>query len=259
MPDMEKEELAQRYQQGQTEVIGPLWDAVEKFVYRYANQFTEKLRPECGVTLEDLEQIGFLAVEEAARTYDPDGGAGFLTWLAFFLRKDFMAAAGYHARHPDPLNDRRTVWLDAPLDEEDTDGDTLGDATPDARVDVDAAVVDGIYQEQLRAALDGALNDLPEVERDVLKGRYFRAEGREEIAVSLGLPNAATVTRRERRGLELLSRGTHGRELEAFLYDETDPYHGVSYGAFTRSGASSVENTLIRRERLEWKWRKENK
>jgi len=106
---------------------------------------------------------------------------------------------------------------------------------------------------QLYDTLAEAMNALPEMERAVLERRYFRAEGRSEIALSLGLPDTATVTRREQSGLEYLSRGAYGRALEAFLCDETDPYHGVSYAAFAQSGASSVENTVFRREQLRWK------
>lgn len=256
---MENEELALRYQQGQTEVIGTLWGGVEKYVYHYANQFArDRLRPDCGATLEDLEQTGFIAVEEAARTYDPEGGAKFITWLSFYLLKEFKIVAGLHRKHPDPLNDRHTLRLDVPLDAEDAESDTLGDVTPDDRADIDAAVVDVVYQEQLRAALDDAMNDLPEVEREVLERKYYRCEGREKIAVSLGLPNADTVTRRERCGLEHLSNGAHGRKLEAFLHDEVNPYAGGGLFSFRHNGASSVEIAAERREKLTRKWEKEN-
>ena len=258
MPVMEKEELALRYQQGQTEVIGALWDAVEKFVRSRAWQFAEALPPERGLTLDDLVQIGFIAVTEAAKTYSPDGGANYLTWLSYQLKADFMRAAGYHVRHPDPLNDSHTAHLDTPLDTDDAESDTLGDTIPDARVDVDAAVVDVVYQEQLHAALNDALNELPVVERDVLERKYFRSEGREQIAVSLGLPNAATVTRREQSGLEHLSRGAHGQTLEAFLSDEINPYIGTGLFSFRQSGASSVEKIAERRDRLARQWKKEN-
>lgn len=252
---MENEELALRYQQGQTEVIGALWDGVERFVGQQAGRFAASLPPERGVTEEDLKQTGFIAVAEAAERYDADAGANFITFLGYYLKKHFQQAAGY--RHPDPLIDSRTTRLDILLDADDEESDTLGDVTPDERVNVDAAVVDVIYQEQLHDALTGAMNDLPPVERDVLERKYFRAEERAEIAASLALPNVAAVTRRERSGLGHLACGPHGRKLEAFLYDETDPYHGVSYGAFSRSGASSVENTVFRRERLRRKWKRE--
>jgi RNA polymerase sigma factor (sigma-70 family) len=256
---MENEELALRYQQGQTEVIGVLWDGVEKFVRSCAWRFAETLPPERGVTLDDLVQTGFLAVEEAARRYTPDGGAKFTTFLSYWLTAKFRVAAGYHTRQPDPLNNRRTVRLDAPLDEEDAEGDTIGDETPDARVDVDAAVVDGVYQEQLRAALDDALNELPAVERAVLERKYFRSEGRQEIAASLGLPNVSTVTDRERRGLERLRSGTRAsKRLEAFLSDEVNPYIGTGLYSFLHSGASAVEIATERRDRLAKKWEKEN-
>jgi len=149
---MKKEELALRYQQGQTEVIGALWDAVEKFVRSRAWQFAETLPPERGLTLDDLVQIGFIAVTEAAKTYAPDGGASFLTWLTYHLRNEFIAAAGYRRRHPDPLNDSRTAWLDSPLDADDADGASLGDEIPDGRIDVDSAVVDKVCQAALRHA-----------------------------------------------------------------------------------------------------------
>ena len=257
MPDMENEELALRYQQGDPAALALLWDGVERFVGQWAGRFAASLSPERGVTAEDLKQTGFIAVADAAERYDMNGGANFITFLGYYLTKHFRQAAGLHVRHPDPLNDSRTARLEILLDADDEESDTLGNVTPDDRVDVDAAVVDSIYQEQLHDALTGAMNDLPPVERDVLERRYYRAEGRKKIASSLGLPDVATVTRREQSALDHLARGTHRWALEAFLYDETDPYHGVSYGAYARSGASSVENTVFRRDWLRRKWKRE--
>ena len=251
------EALALKYQQGDPAALALLWEGVERFVNQQAGRFSASLPPERGVTEEDLKQTGFIAVADAAERYDINGGANFVTYLGYYLKMHFQQAAGYHVRRPDPLNDSRTARLDTPLDADDAEGDTLGDALPDDRVDVDAAVVEGVYQEQLRAALDDAMNDLPAAERDVLERRYYRAEGRKKIAASLGLPDVATVTRRERSALDHLAQGACGRALEAFLRDETDPYHGISYGAFARSGASSVENTVFRRDRLRRKWKRE--
>lgn len=87
-----------------------------------------------GVVLDDLEQVGFLALTKAAETWNPDSGA-FSTWLTFQLKTAFAAA--YFMRterdRKDPLND--AVSLDTPPTGTDEDV-MLRDIIPDAAAEL---------------------------------------------------------------------------------------------------------------------------
>lgn len=57
------------------------------------------------VAFDDLYQTGFLATLEAVRTFNPEKGVRFVTWLGTRLRTPFLAAEGYRTKHQqqDPM------------------------------------------------------------------------------------------------------------------------------------------------------------
>ena len=57
------------------------------------------------VAFDDLYQIGFLATLESVRTFNPEKGVRFVTWLGTCLRTPFLAAEGYRTKHQqqDPM------------------------------------------------------------------------------------------------------------------------------------------------------------
>lgn len=138
---MTNEELAVAIQQGQTELMGQLWEQVERFVYKKANEAMgdlgakpvprpksePELEPEYkvgpkswskwskswrGIETEDLVQCGYIALNTAVKYYDPEKGA-FITLFSRCLDTAFTRSGGYPAfkRNPqfesDPWGDHQ--------------------------------------------------------------------------------------------------------------------------------------------------------
>ena len=73
------EELAVMIQGGRADLVPTLWEQVERFVAKQAHRWFLNNRRR--VEFDDLYQSGFLAMMEAVRTFDPDGGSSFLSWM----------------------------------------------------------------------------------------------------------------------------------------------------------------------------------
>ena len=128
------------------------------------------------------------------------------------------------------------------------------DTLPDERDDY-AGADERIYNEQLHTALDRALDTLPDSQANVIRERYWSGAGLRTIAENHGISIEA-VRQRERAGLSRLRTSSTRRSLEAFLDENTNFYTGTGISAFQRSG-SAVENTVLRREDLTHRWKRD--
>ncbi|MEI3111115.1 MAG: sigma factor [Oscillospiraceae bacterium] len=70
---MTNEELAVMIQGGRADLAPTLWKQVERFVAKQAHRWFLNNRRR--VEFDDLDQSGFLAMMEAVRTFDPEGGS----------------------------------------------------------------------------------------------------------------------------------------------------------------------------------------
>lgn len=137
----------------------PLWEAVQRLVWKQARRWAGI----GGAEMEDLVQVGFIAMMEAVRTFNPEAGA-FSTWLCLHIRREFTEATGRRRR--DPL--QGAVSLDVPLDEE--DGSTLGELIPDPTAE--AAVLE-VAERDRRERIRAILGELPEDQRRAVVDRYY--------------------------------------------------------------------------------------
>lgn len=83
-------DIARSVQNGDTDIL-VLWLACRRLVMQTARRWHRAFNGSRGVVLDDLEQVGFLALTKAAETWNPDSGA-FSTWLTFQLKTAFAAA-----------------------------------------------------------------------------------------------------------------------------------------------------------------------
>ena len=93
---MSSEELVVKIQAGAVELMGQLWEQVERLVKWKAKRIMTVLEgcPGRGVEFEDLYQSGYLAMVAAVNTYDPAAGGAFSTWLMYHLKTAFAEATG---------------------------------------------------------------------------------------------------------------------------------------------------------------------
>ena len=235
---MTNEELVAMIQAGERDRLPQLWSQVERFVAKRANHVmtmyaTGYMTNNGGVEFDDLYNSGYLALVAAVDTYKPEKGMKFISWFAFFVKTAFGNASGWRSQKNDAL--RRAVSLDAPIDGEDI-SQIVEDTGAAQEIQ---AVEDKIFQEQLHAALERALQQLTVEETEAIKGKYF--EGRELSSVE---------ERAERRGLSRLRAHARRSGLQHYIELRTPYYLRVGVQSFQNSGDSSVERIVFLREQL---------
>lgn len=243
---MSNEELAAEIQAGHTERTGELWAQIENLVRWKANRVTAALEGRGNVEFDDLVQSGYLAMVKAVETYRPESGA-FVTWFMFYLKSEFAAAAGYRtvAGRKDPANTARS--LDEPLKGGDGEETPLGDIVPDPMAWAAMETVENaIENQQLREALETALDTIPESLSLVLRMRYFDGMTLEEAAEAQHVGREA-IRQREAKGLRQLRRPKVLGKLFPFM--EFDYYKGTGLNSFRYSGASVQERYLLFEEK----------
>ncbi len=140
---------------------------------------------------EDLSQVGFVGLLEAASRYDAGRGAS----LSTFGGRRAVGAMRDHVR--DVLTERRKVPT-TPIDRDDDSQDPRPLVAPDRRSAESREMV-------LRFGrfLRAAWTDLPDPPREVIRQRYLEGASVRDVARALGV-SIATVARRERAGLDWL-------------------------------------------------------
>ena len=253
---MTNEEIVKLIKRGRSDLMEVLWDQTRAFVYKKARAAMSGIPASCGVTLEDLTQSGYIALSSSVDTYDEEKGA-FLTWFSYYLQTAFSEAAGRRSSKRDPLN--TAVSLDAPLTGDAEEDGTIMDTVPcmDERGrTVYSEVEDRIYQEQLHAVLDNAIEALPSAQAAAIRGRYWEGKSGSILAEERGV-SEARIRSAERAGLRRLRSPARTAELAKFLDSNTDYYRGGGLHSFNATGNSSVENIVIRREELTQRWDEE--
>lgn len=240
---MSNEELVAEIRAGATERMGDLWEQVAGLVKWKAKRIMTILEGSNsrGVEFEDLFQSGYLAMVAAVDSYDPENGT-FATWLMYHLQTAFAEAAGYRTQkgRKEPLNS--SVSLDTPLSD-DADSDDLMDviADPAGQAGLESAET-AIYRDQLREALEEALETLPEQSAEVLRQRHYQNMTLAEVGERQGV-STERARQIECRALRQLRKPGTACYLRPF-YD-FDFYLGAGLGAFRHSNMSIQERYLI--------------
>jgi RNA polymerase primary sigma factor len=152
-----------------------------------------------GLSLDELVASGNLGLLEAARRFDPDRGAKFTTYAAWWIRKAMLLAL---ARH-----EPGTVSLDEPAS--DDSSEARSSRVPDrSTIDAESAL---LVEEATRRVRD-AVVALSPLGRTVLEHRFGLDDrpvlSLRDTGVLLGLCGER-VRQIERRSLEELRRALH--------------------------------------------------
>lgn len=242
---MSNEEMALRIQAGEKELLGELWDGVEKLIRKQANRVSRALGGKVGVEADDLYQTGYFAMVAAVDTYTAEAGS-FVNWLMFHLKTAFAEATGYRTvkGHQEPLSN--CISLDKPIGD-DADGAVFGDLIPDPQAATTMeSIEERLWREQLHEAMEAVLGELPKEQSAILRHRYYAGHTLAATGAKLSIP-AEEVRKLEGRGLKALRHYKLARKIRPF-YD-FDYYSGNGLGAFCSSGMSIQERYLIRMER----------
>lgn len=247
---MSNEELVSHIQSGSVEYMEPLWWQVERFVKSRAGALAAVLSPRYGVTFDDLYNCGFIAMTKAVETYRAGEGMSFISWLAYYLRNEFAAAAGYRTKKIITLN--RCASLDAPLPGDDDGDTTRGDLIADPTEHY-ANCEERIYSAQLRKALEDVIADIDAEQREIIEQHYFQGLELAEIDKRSGAEKY-TAKRKHDKALRSVRKKVFataaGKRLRDFVDENTNFYRHVSKHEFLNTQTSAVEKTVFERESL---------
>ena len=249
---MSNEELVTAIQAGDKSHFGALWDNLYLLVRKMAIRFHRVIGGRGGLEVEDLEQIGFMAMVDAAETFNPHKEAKFATWLCICLRRFFQEASG--RLYMDKNGNLRTkyvldyaVSLDMPLGD-DPQSDTLADVVPDPNAMANIEQVEeSVWRGQLRNALSDVLMEIEPEQAEVLRCRFWKNQTYSDTAEALGA-TYQDVRNWENRALRSLRRGKFVSKLKPFYY--FNYYGGTGLGAFKHTGTSVQEHYVMKMEKI---------
>lgn len=239
------EELAISARSGSIQATHELWENVRRYAVKIAKRWDHAFEGYAGVTMDDLTDSAYIALCDAAASYDPDKGC-FLTLYALHLKTAFSECYGVRGSRRDPLNKAKS--LDAPLDDGDSDSaltDVIADPEGESPL---RDLEDRLYCQRLRAALDATLDELPDACSAVLRKRYYEDLTYEEIAAAEGVSRQA-VQAAERKSLRAI-RFSPGADRLMEFYD-FDYYRGVGLQRFRETGETVQERYLLNQERAQ--------
>lgn len=246
--------LAQLAAAGNTVALGQLWEINKPILHRMFWQWysrNKSIAEAAGITLEDIDQEGYLAIKEAAEYHDPAKGS-FLTALQFMvlnrIRRITCGGSGTYMTTEDGRRVRvsadamhRAASLDESVNE-DEGGTTLGELQEDPAASADMQEAeDRIYREQLHKALEEALQKLPELERLVIQGRFLEEKTLKQLAIDQGI-TGERVRQIEHRALVKLRRNPALIRWHGYTLQER-AWHGTGFMAWKSGG--SVEEKAI--------------
>lgn len=183
-------------------------EAVEQykpFVWKNARKFAGSKED----LFEDFLQEGLFAVAVAFRTWSPDGGANFLTWIHEPVRHAMLRVLKKdHAVRPRSGKNggkAKMIPLDAPLVERDVDQEHHGyeSSLRDLLTASDSSPEEQFLRKEQGAPLAKAVSRLPARERQIIRMRFVEGKTLAEIGLAFGI-SRERVRQLERDALAVL-------------------------------------------------------
>lgn len=221
------------------------WQLMQRnrgLVYHVVIRYQSLLERCPAIDLEDLLQVGCLALVPAALSYDDTRGKTWASWAAWYIHREARKALGF--RHT--LDDGKQksapppvlVSLDQPVIDGDPDSGNLIDMIedPDA-IDPQEAAERG----DLSALVREKVAALPDRQAQIITAFDLDCQSLKSISEAWGV-SLQRVSDLRQRGFKRLRRSC------ARLWRDYSPnYHKhKSVSAFQRSGSSTTEDLALR-------------
>ena len=220
----------------------PLWLDVYKLICKWANPYRAQDGSSNRYEVDDLIQSAYPALLAAVDAYPPDCPYQFTTYLFHHCQNAFREVMGLRTRKRAP----QTVPLETPV----ADGLAIVDMIPDnSAVEAFAAAENGIYNAQLRQALNNAIQTLPSPQQGIINGIHFQGRTRTELAALQGC-TYGVINAQLTQAMRALRRGKAFAYVRDFQYDVYGG-RGTSWRRFRQTGTSATEAAVLRKLELE--------
>ena len=236
------EELAVRVKAGDTAAAAQLWEQNTGLLTLISGRLYYAFRDRAtsaGVTWDDVQQIGYMAILAAAKGFDPETGAKCSAYLPYHVRKEFYQLIGMRTERSrkEPLCHAGSI--DAPLVADDADSGTLSEVIPDPEA---AALLENteaqIWNTQLHETLEKCLDSIGQTEADVIRRRYFKGEPITDIAATY-MRSPARIQQISENALRQLRRPQISRHLRDYHSEIVSrAYRYTGFSAWKTGGSS---------------------
>lgn len=198
------EELAIEIQNGDKSRIPELWGRVQRLYLRKSFDYYAAHREtcdRCGVTVEDIQQQSFFAFLRSVEAYEPQCGFSFTAYIKYpFLSEMQELTRTRRSGQADALNICSS--LDKEIENEDGNGDTIGDFVPDPTALDFLELLDA---ESVGEMIRIEVSKLPAPVCTVIQLFFFDCQTLGAIAERLGI-SPERVRQHKQRGLVALSK-----------------------------------------------------
>ena len=243
---MTNEELAIKIQAGETDLLVDLWEQNLGLVNTKAYGLFNSCRDVCnssGIELDDVIQLCFLALVDAVQGFDPEQEYKLTSYINYPLKNHFRALTGIRSSKRNPLNTSKS--LNERVGDEDTE---LIEFVKDSKNSQYDAVIDDVYNSELRDELEKAISCLSDKGAYVIRSRYFKDKLQREIALEMGV-TGSYIRELEFKALQKLKRYQGLRSFHEEIMS-TYAWRGFGLKIFKSTGSSSVERAVIKAEKV---------
>ena len=196
------EELAERIQNGEKDLIPLLWGGVRGFINLLAlkHRYIIKERPDTDI--EDLIQCGYFAMLKALEVYDGTKGYKFTTFITFKYKNEIYKVIGAKKNRNSYTFPPLHSSLNATIENDDHETELV-----DMLEDESMGNIETEYEKkEMQQIVREAVEKLPETEQYIIQEIYFNGRTKVDIVDGRRYKDQFAVTRAEDRALRILRK-----------------------------------------------------
>ncbi len=211
-----------------------------------ARRYREIVEKQPSIDEDDLLQAGRIAIYNCQKTYDPNGGASFMTYAFDRIRGSMRRVLGFRS---DGILPPILESLDEPLDDE-SDATRL-DLVPDTTPTAEERIVDQDEHDETAEAVHAAVDRLKNpTYRETIRRVWFDGQDKDTAAAEMGC-NVHVLRQNDLQARYKLKRDKDLKAYAALQY----PIMRVGAGRFRSTWTSGTEATVLWRERrYDWEY-----
>lgn len=215
----------------------------EPFIKKIAKRYVSVLDRSGAVGLDDLHQVGRLAVLQAQKTYNPENGYSFIWYLFYEIRRQMRATLKINPNTG--FAPARLVYLDEPIINDDGNETARVDLIADPNIlPFDEPMIDAETRQETTAEVRAALARMKsDKQRDIIKRVYLDGQSRQQVADETGAKIGA-VYAMDKAGRSTLRRD---EQLKVFARYIMPSFH-IGVSKFRSTWTSETEAAVIWRE-----------
>ena len=183
---MSNEELVKEIQSGNNDKKLELWHQVERLVQTVATPVIHATKNNKIYERNDLMQIGYLALENAIKSYDVNADYKFTTHFWYVLKTEFAKQTSFRtaAQKSDPT--RSPISLNEPIHIKNENIYCLQDLLQDPN-DYFEYIDECDYESWKKRVIEEAIQALTDEEKQVIQFRYYENKTQMEISMMMNV------------------------------------------------------------------------